>query len=92
MAIRGLPATDRQSRSKPLLISLHDWLVKKSTMLSKKSRLGEAFAYALNQWDALRYYCNDGLAEAGRVEMWLGGFSSDISVNPPLSIGGALLS
>lgn len=59
-AIRGLPAIERlaarQSRSKPLLISLHDWLVEKSTTLSKKSRRGEAFAYALNQWDALCYY------------------------------------
>ncbi|GBU13761.1 hypothetical protein AwEntero_23620 [Enterobacterales bacterium] len=32
-------------------------------MLSKKSRLGEAFAYALNQWAALCYYCGDGLVE-----------------------------
>lgn len=65
--IRGLPAAERlaarQSRSKPLLTSLHDWLTGKSTTLSKKSRLGEAFAYALNQWDALCYYCDDGLAE-----------------------------
>ena len=48
----------------PLLISLHDWLMDKNATLSKKSRLGEAFAYALNQWDALCYYCDDGLAEA----------------------------
>ncbi|ENU2135137.1 IS66 family transposase, partial [Salmonella enterica] len=65
--IRGLPATERlaarQSRSKPLLISLHDWLVEKSATLSKTSRLGEAFAYILNQWDALCYYCDDGLVE-----------------------------
>ena len=65
--IRGLPASQRlaarRSRSKPLLISLHDWLVEKRATLSKKSRLGEAFAYALNQWDALCYYCDDGLAE-----------------------------
>lgn len=53
----------RQSRSKPLLVSLHEWLVEKSTTLSKKSRLGEAFAYALNQWDALCHYCDDGLTE-----------------------------
>ncbi len=32
--------------------------------LSKKSRLGEAFSYVLNQWDALCYYSDDGLAEA----------------------------
>lgn len=47
-AIRGLPATERlaarQSQSKPLLASLHEWLVEKSETLSKKSRLGEAFA------------------------------------------------
>lgn len=33
-------------QSKPLLASLHDWLVEKSSTLSKKSRLGEAFAYS----------------------------------------------
>jgi transposase len=38
-------------------------MVEKSATLSKKSRLGEAFTYALNQWDALCYYCRDGLAE-----------------------------
>ncbi|MCG7803979.1 MULTISPECIES: hypothetical protein [Enterobacter] len=53
---------------------------------------GDLVTLTLNQWDALCYYCDDGLAEAGRVEMWRGGFSSGISVNPPLSIGGALLS
>lgn len=65
--IRGLPATERlaarQSQSKSLLASLHEWLVEKSATLSKKSRLGEAFAYVLNQWDALCHYCDDGLAE-----------------------------
>lgn len=65
--IRGLPTAERlaarQSQSKPLLISLHEWLVAKSATLSKKSRLGEAFAYVLNQWNALCYYSDDGLAE-----------------------------
>lgn len=65
--IRGLPATERlaarRTRSKLVLISLHDWLVDKRATLSKKSRPGEAFAYVLNQWDALCYYCDDGLAE-----------------------------
>ncbi len=37
--------------------------MEKSTTLSKKSRLGEVFAYVLNQWDTLCYYCGDGLAE-----------------------------
>ena len=35
----------------------------KNDTLSKKSRLGEAFSYVLNQWDALCYYSDDGLAE-----------------------------
>lgn len=65
--IHGLTTAERlaarESRSKPLLASLHEWLVEKSATLSKKSRLGEAFAYALNQWDALCYYCDNGLAE-----------------------------
>ncbi|EJM1565556.1 transposase, partial [Escherichia coli] len=54
----------RQQRSKVLLTSLHEWMVEKNGTLSKKSRLGEAFSYVLNQWDALCYYSDDGLAEA----------------------------
>jgi len=46
----------RQSQSKPLLASLHVWLVEKSATLSKKSRLGKAFSYTLNQWNALCCY------------------------------------
>ena len=66
--IRGLPESERlavrQQRSKVLLTSLHDWMVEKNGTLSKKSRLGEACSYVLNQWDALCYYSDDGLAEA----------------------------
>ncbi len=56
--IRGLPESERlavrQQRSKVLLTSLHEWMVEKNGTLSKKkSRLGEAFSYVLNQWDAL---------------------------------------
>ncbi len=39
-------------------------MVEKNGTLSKKSRLCEAFSYVLNQWDALCYYSDDGLAEA----------------------------
>ena len=38
-------------------------MVEKNGTLSKKSRLGEAFSYVLNQWDALCDYSDDGLAE-----------------------------
>ncbi|HEL8054393.1 TPA: transposase, partial [Escherichia coli] len=62
--IRGLPESERlavrQQRSKVLLTSLHEWMVEKNGTLSKKS----AFSYVLNQWDALCYYSDDGLAEA----------------------------
>lgn len=65
--IRGLTTAERlaarQSWNKPLLASLYEWLVDKSATLSKQSRLGKAFTYALNQWDALCYYCDDGLAD-----------------------------
>lgn len=56
-------AEEALARSKPLLASLHDWIQEKMLTLSKKSRLGEAFGYTLNQWDALCYYCEDGLVE-----------------------------
>lgn len=65
--IWGLAAEERlkarQTRSKPLLTSLHDWIQEKILTLSKKLRLGEASGYALNQWDALCHYCEDGLLE-----------------------------
>ncbi|MEA9393629.1 IS66 family transposase [Acerihabitans sp. TG2] len=65
--IRGLTVEERlkarQVRSKPLLASLHDWIQEKMLMLSRKSGLGEAFQYMLNQWDALSYYCENGLVE-----------------------------
>lgn len=38
-------------------------MVDKSAILSKRSWLSEAFAYTLNQWDALCYYADDELAE-----------------------------
>ncbi|EKP3413182.1 transposase [Escherichia coli] len=51
-----------------LMIQLNEWMdgwmVEKNGTLSKKSRLGEAFSYVLNQWEALCYYSDDGLAEA----------------------------
>lgn len=94
--IRGLPEAERlrvrQNRSKPLLLALYDWMEEKVASASRKDRLPTAFQYLLNRKEALAYFCEDGLAEIGRVEMWRGGFSSGISVNPPLSIGGALLS
>ncbi len=53
----------RQSRASPLLEQLHTWLNQTLTQLSKKSALGGAILYALNRWQALVRYCDDGRIE-----------------------------
>ncbi|MNB84298.1 Transposase IS66 family protein [compost metagenome] len=66
--IRGMPAeqrlAERQLKTKPLLTSLESWLREKMKTLSRHSELAKAFTYALNQWQALTYYADDGWAEA----------------------------
>lgn len=65
--IRGQPAerrlAERQLRTKPLLKALEGWLREKVKTLSRHSETAKAFSYALNQWAALAYYCDDGWAE-----------------------------
>lgn len=62
--INGQPApqrlTERQARSKPLLDALHGWMQAQRRRLSGKSALGKAMQYALNRWDALARYLEDG--------------------------------
>ena len=62
--INGQPAeqrlAERQARSKPLLDDLHEWLLTQRRRLSGKSTLGKAIQYALNRWDALARYLEDG--------------------------------
>lgn len=66
--IRGRPPDERQAvrqaRAGPELESLHDWLHKTATALSKKSELAKAIRYALSNWVALTRYRDDGLIEA----------------------------
>ena len=50
----------RQARSKPLLDSLHEWLSAQRRGLSGKSALGKAMQYALNRWEAIARYLEDG--------------------------------
>jgi transposase len=50
----------RQARSKPLLQELHDWMLAQRRRLSAKSTLGKAMQYALNRWEALARYLEDG--------------------------------
>ena len=47
----------------PLLNALEGWLREKQQTLSRYSELAKAFTYALNQWEALKYYASDGWAE-----------------------------
>ena len=47
----------------PELKSLHGWLHKTATTLSKKSELAKAIRYALSNWVALTRYCEDGRLE-----------------------------
>ena len=65
--VRGQPPdrrkAARQSRASPLLEQLHAWLNQTLTQVSKKSALGGAILYALNRWQALVRYCDDGRIE-----------------------------
>lgn len=53
----------RQERSRPLLDDFGLWLREKLLTLSAQSDTAKAINYFINQWDALIYYCDDGLAE-----------------------------
>jgi len=65
--IRGRTAGERraarQSRTKPLLDAMQLWLEQRRAELSRKSPLGEAVGYALNQWEGLTRFVDDGRIE-----------------------------
>jgi transposase len=65
--IRGRLPDERQqvrdTRSRPLLTSLHEWFKAALMKLSRKSEVAAAISYALGRWAALVRYCNDGLLE-----------------------------
>ena len=65
--VRGKPAAlrreVRQTRAKPLIDELHDWLNKMLARLSRKSDTALAIRYALARWRALSRYLDDGLIE-----------------------------
>jgi transposase len=50
----------RRQHALPLLAEFRAWLDAESTKLLPKSPIGQAATYALNQWDALVRYCEDG--------------------------------
>jgi transposase len=65
--IRGKPAElrceVRQTRAKPLIGELHQWLNKTLARLSRKSDTAIAIRYALSRWRALTRYLDDGKIE-----------------------------
>jgi transposase len=54
----------RRARSRPLLESMHAWLKATMAKLSRKSDVAVAIHYALDRWNALMLFSDDG-----RVEM-----------------------
>jgi len=54
----------RQTRSRPVLESLHAWLQAMLAKLSRKSDVAKAIHYGLERWSALALFLDDG-----RVEM-----------------------
>jgi transposase len=50
----------RQRLSKPLLDAFHTWAIAQRRRLSGNTPLGKALQYALNRWDALTRYTEDG--------------------------------
>jgi len=53
----------RDTRSRPLLESLKQWLDETLVKLSKKSDTAVAVRYALGRWESLLRYCDDGHLE-----------------------------
>lgn len=53
----------RQQHAKPILQTIRKWLEKHTHRVPPKSALGQAIQYALNQWDFLVVYIEDGRLE-----------------------------
>lgn len=65
--IRGKPPDARlavrQDQARPLLDDFHTWLMTVLATLSAKSVAARAIQYALNRWQALLTYIDDGMVE-----------------------------
>ena len=53
-------AAYRKAHAKPVLDVFGSWLAQHAPRVLPKSKLGEAFSYALNQWPTLTVYATDG--------------------------------
>jgi transposase len=65
--IRGRPPDERQrarrERAEPIVMAIHAWLVEQLPTLSRKSATADAIQYAIDQWQALTRYLEDGEIE-----------------------------
>ncbi len=65
--IRGRSAEERraarQQRSKPLVITFKAWLEQQLARVSAKATIAEHLRYALNHWDGLTRFVDDGRIE-----------------------------
>ena len=65
--IRGKPPDERlavrQARAASIVADFHDWLKAQLATVSKKSVAADAIGYALNQWQALTRFLEDGRIE-----------------------------
>ena len=59
----GVRRTVRQERSKPLVLELRTWLEQQLARVSGKSLIAGAIRYALNHWDGLTCFLDDGRIE-----------------------------
>ena len=64
---RGTPADNRrlvrQQHSRPLVEAMHTWLTGQLARLSGRATLAQAMRYALNHWNGLVLYLDDGRLE-----------------------------
>jgi len=62
--INSKPAEERlairEERARPLVIELEAWLRVQHERVSRKTEVGKAIAYALNHWQALTRFLDDG--------------------------------
>lgn len=65
--IRGSPPEHRrqvrQEQAAPIVTALHAWLTEQLSTLSRKSAMADAISYAMNQWQTLTRYLDDGALE-----------------------------
>jgi transposase len=65
--LRGQPAEDRQrvrqQQSRPLVEAMHAWLNETLGRISGRSALAQAIRYALNHWEGLILFLDDGRLE-----------------------------